>query len=115
MAMKLFIAGPYIHNDFQSIILNIDKARSAAVALWDMGHQCFTPHLNTANFDRLTKAPEHLFKSFDLHVLRCMDGIVLLKAWKDSAGARDEYEEAIRLRKRIFFWPDDQERLKEES
>lgn len=94
----IYIAGPY-NGD---IDMNIAKARRMAVKLWEHGFIALCPHLNTANFEQVCQAPEHIFLEGYLELLKRCDGIILLEGWLASKGSISEANLASELEMPIF-------------
>jgi hypothetical protein len=97
----IFISGPYRGESYQEICNNISLAKAAAIKLWREGYAVICPHLNTAHFDGL--CPDEVWLEGDLEILRHCDAIYMLKAWRDSAGAKTELKLAQELGFEILY------------
>jgi hypothetical protein len=99
--MKLaYIAGPYRTGHGRTVFENIQAARAVAVKYWKLGYAVICPHSNTAFFDGL--CPDDTWIEGDLEMLRRCDVVVMMKSWRQSAGARKEFRLACRLKKEII-------------
>lgn len=99
--MIVYLAGKY-SGDIEA---NIDYARDLAIELWEEGYTVICPHLNTAHFETdcdLTYE-EYLQGDFEI-ILRC-DAVVMMPNWRDSAGATQEYEWAMRHSVPVYEYP----------
>lgn len=74
---------------------NIAVAREWAKKLWEAGHVCICPHLNTAHFEADCKATYEDYIAGDLKIISRCDAIFMLPGWTDSQGAQKEYKYAI--------------------
>ncbi len=105
--MVIYTAGPYSPNAYNPTIAgNIQRAKSVAVELWEMGYTVICPHLNTAHFERYIDLPPEIYIERDLEIVKRCDGIVMLPDWEHSRGAVQELMTAREHRLKILFWPD---------
>lgn len=105
--MLIYTAGPYSETaGVGTVEENIERAREAAVKLWDMGYTVICPHLNTAHFEKVTSLSNKVFVDRDLEIVQVCDGIVMLPYWEQSRGAVRELEHARQCGLAVFFWPD---------
>ena len=104
MRPTAFICGPYYNTEPSILTKNIERAREAAVWLWDNGYYAFCPHLNTANFHILTNQSEEVYRAFALNVIRSglIQLLVMLQGWKNSDGSNNEFHLARVLEIPIF-------------
>src|SRR5512136_1308254 len=86
-----YVCGPYRRRR----LLNILRARSAALFVWQHGGVALCPHLNTAFFDG--KMPDDVWLDGDLELLSRCDAIWAIPGWRESAGASAEVAAAERL------------------
>lgn len=93
----VFIAGPYIGEDYNEIDEHIRAAEKVAIQIWNDGMAAFCPHLNTAHFEVKAKVPEDNYKEFDLRILGSCDALLTMPDWKASKGAMADVEQARRL------------------
>ena len=99
--MKLvFVSGPYRSETYEGRQANIERAKEAAIKIWQSGDIAFCPHLNTMNFDGLV--PDDTFLAGDIEILGRCDIIYMLNGWQDSAGSRAEYQYAIEHRLEVM-------------
>lgn len=115
--MIVYIAGPYRHPLGECYVhRHIEDARAVTEELWKMGYTVICPHLNTAHFGGLV--PDERFLKGYMEILTCLSDnpdscVVMLPRWKQSNGARAEFDFAEALGMNIFHWPDDENLLKE--
>lgn len=94
--MKLvYISGPYSAPTINGVHDNIERARAAAVDLWQKGYAVICPHLNSAYMDGV--ASWETFMEADLLILSKCDAIYMLPGWEKSTGARMELAKAKEL------------------
>jgi len=103
--MKLiFVSGKYQGKTINETFENIIKARAAAYKLWQQGYAVICPHMNSAFMDGESMgATCQMFYDGDIEILGRCDAIYMLKDWKESTGARAEYQQAIELRLEVLF------------
>lgn len=97
----IFVSGPYRADTKEGREANIQKAKDAAIRLWQQGWVAFCPHLNTAHFDGL--CPDEVWLKGDLEMLRRCDAIYILKDWKQSEGSQAEVRLAYKLGLEVYF------------
>ena len=92
MAKKIYLSGKISGDpDFK------EKFASKEKELTEQGHLVFNPALHPDMFTW------EQFMELDLKALGNCDAIYLLEDWKDSRGAKIEYDEAVKLGKEIIF------------
>lgn len=96
-----YIAGPYRGRTIHDTVENIRRAEKVAIKYWQKGYAVICPHKNTALFDGL--CVENVWLKGDIEIMKRCDVIVMMKNWKDSEGARKEYEIAVSLEKKIIL------------
>lgn len=96
----IYVAGKYSGNTTDEVYENIQLARRYAQEIWRKGHAAICPHLNTMFMDE-NIGYEHFLRG-DFKILSMCHGIFLLPNWKDSKGAKMEYDVAIKLGKHIY-------------
>ena len=110
--------GPYRASTWDDIEANIQRARTVAIAAWQMGYAAFCPHMNTAHFDGL--APDDVWLLGDLEWVEVSDvGIVVpnipgLTNWQDSTGTRGEIQRCHDNLIPVYYYPDDEDLLRED-
>lgn len=80
-------------------IINIWKARRAAIRLWKEGFTVICPHMNTALFPE--DGIDYIGGDCEI-IRRCADAIYLLEGWRNSEGARKEFAVAMDKRIRVY-------------
>ena len=93
--LLIYIAGPYRAETTWKRDQNIQRARTWGLVVAKSGAYPVIPHSNTAHFD--DEAPDTLWLSGTLELLRRCDGILLTPGWTHSSGSKAEYEEALKL------------------
>lgn len=87
--MKLiYVAGPFRGASSWEVENNIRRAETLALEVWRLGAAAICPHCNTRFFNGA--APDELWLSGTLEMLRRCDAIIVTSNWKQSAGARAE-------------------------
>jgi hypothetical protein len=84
---------------------NIQNAARIALQLWKYGFAVICPHLNTAPFQGAL--PDAVWLRGDLELLLGCAYIVMTPDWRDSQGARAEFDFASERGIRRFEWDDD--------
>ena len=97
------VIGKYF-GTYPEIDKHIFLARQLSRMVWDLGgFGVFTPHLNTAHFEALTKVDEPTYQEFDRLVLeKLVDGAIVLPNWRASSGSRKEIAYMNQLNKPVF-------------
>jgi len=108
-----YVSGRYRAPTLHEVVANIRSAEAVAIALWQMGYAVVTPHLNTALLDGC--APDEVWLEGDLEILKRCDLLVTVPGWEDSKGATAEVAEASAELMPIYFWPDDEDMLREDA
>ena len=106
-----YVAGPYRSETISGIQHNIERARAVAEELWQMGFAVFCPHANSANMDGVV--PDWMFLAADLEFIARFDLVVMMPNWEQSSGAQGERAHALALGRPVFYWPEDEDRLRE--
>jgi hypothetical protein len=89
----VFISGKYRSKwGIIGRIINIWKAYQAGRRLVRQGYTVYIPHMNTALMDGLKS--EDWFIQSTLKMLPKCHSILMLKGWRDSVGACEEFKEA---------------------
>jgi hypothetical protein len=91
----VYIAGKFRGPNAWEVEKNIRKAEELAFAVAEAGAMPLCPHTNTRYFDGTLHAEFWLDGTLEL--LRRCDAVVFTADWRESAGARGEWDEARRL------------------
>lgn len=92
--MKLiYVAGPFRGANSWEVENNIRRAETLALEVWRLGAAAICPHCNTRFFNGA--APDELWLSGTLEMLKRCDAIIVTPDWRKSSGARAEVEFAI--------------------
>ena len=91
----IYIAGPYRSDSKEGIEQNIQKAREAAIWLWQHGWAVICPHMNTAHFDGI--ASDQTFLDGTMEMLKRCDAICIIPGWTKSRGSIAEFKLAHKL------------------
>ena len=92
----IYVAGKYTGKSDWETYLNIHKAKVAAKRLWDEGWAVICPHANTAFFSGEEDHEVDRLKWIegDLEMLWRCDAIYMLRDFRKSRGAMEEYRQA---------------------
>lgn len=100
--MKIaYIVGPYRAKTIFGRMLNVYRARKAAIEYWQKGYIVICPHTNSAHFDG--KASDSVFLKGYLELVKRVDVLVMLPKWLKSSGSIEEYRLGITLGKEIIY------------
>lgn len=91
----IYVAGPYRGDTVNEIHHNIQAARLAAEAVWNLGLVALCPHTNTAYMDGL--ADDEIFLAGGLELMRRCDAVYVFRLRKGSRGTQAEIDEANRI------------------
>ena len=95
--MKIYISGKITGTtDYQQ---KFDAAKELIIT---KGHEPISP-LDIHHIFRPETTTWEQYMLVDLGMLRASDAILLLPDWGNSKGARIEYGEAVRMRKKIYY------------
>jgi len=97
----VYIAGPFRGESAWAIEQNIRRAEELALGAWRLGAAVLCPHTNTRFFQGA--APDEVWLSGDLEMLRRCDAVLLTDDWPKSHGAQAEKAEAHRVGLPVFF------------
>jgi len=103
--MIAYVAGPYRAKTRIGVILNIIRARTVAVELWNMGLAVICPHSNTALFDG--RISDKAVLAGDIEILKRCDIVVCQGKWWESKGTMDERAIAIQCKIPVYEWEDE--------
>ena len=99
----IYVAGRYRGKTDTEQAENILHAQRVAIRLWELGWICFTPHLNTANFNWFSNLPDEVWLNGGLKFLEFCSSIFMLKGWEQSAGAKRELEVATERKMSVYY------------
>lgn len=91
-SLIVYVSG---HYSTGNIAENIQKAREAAIAIWEAGYTALCPHLNTAHFEKDCTCEYEDYMEGDIELLDRCDAIFMLDGWEDSNGAQEEHNHAL--------------------
>ena len=97
----VYVAGPYRAYEGHPVEENIQKAREAAIRLWQAGNAVICPHANSAGMDGII--PDDEFIRRDLLIVARCDSIYLLKDFRKSRGALEEQAVAVKFGLEIYY------------
>lgn len=113
----IYISGPYCSKwRFFGVLVNILKARWVAIKLWKMGYMAFCPHMCTAFYPKERQID---YIKGDLELISRLhsgrDSLVMLPNWEKSEGAKEEKTFAEFHGLKIWYWPEDKERIRKNA
>ncbi len=97
--MKIYVAGAYQADSEDGIIENITHAAMEAEKLWHKGFAVICPHLNSA----LMSGDRSMFIKGGLEMLKDCQAIYMLKGFRQSKGAMEEYNQALKDGLEIYY------------
>lgn len=97
----IYVAGPFRGAHHWEIAENIRNAERLALAVWRLGAAAICPHANTAHFQNA--APDAVWLTGDLEILKRCDGVIVTSDWERSTGARAEVRYADSHDIPVFF------------
>lgn len=106
--MLVYIAGPYRGygaGDHNGVHENIERARAAALRVWELGATALCPHMNTAHMDGAIG--DERFLDGGLELLSVCDAVYCFDDRKSSKGTQREIREAVKRHIPVFFSLDD--------
>ena len=88
----LYVAGAYDGDLPEDTLFNIVKAEKASIELIRNGWHVFTPHKNTAGYERYVdgQITRRTWIDMDLNILHRCDGMYVLDNWRTSDGTKEE-------------------------
>jgi len=109
--MKLiYVSGKYTEDTSSLVQLNIEKAEEAAIQLIGKGWGVFTPHKNSAHYEKYKEEYPNMtwdyFMEFSIEMLKRHDAIFMLNNWKDSEGGVIEHDYALKNNIPIYYEKD---------
>jgi hypothetical protein len=101
----IYVAGALSGKNDNEVWNNIVLARSHALELWKQGWAVICPHLNSLYMGHGTEDKDcfDLFLAGDCEIITRCDAIYMLPNWKNSRGARLEFETAIAYNLEIIY------------
>jgi nucleoside 2-deoxyribosyltransferase len=96
----VYIAGPFRARTAWGFAENIRAAERLGLEVTRLGMMPLIPHANTAHFHG--ELPDKFFLDGTMELLRRCDAVMLTPNWATSSGARDEVDEAERLKIPVF-------------
>ena len=88
MKTLVYVAGPYKGNDGSGG--NIERAEEISLKLIREGYDVFTPHKNTAGYEKYTDIPKEHWYDMDLNILARCDMLFVMKGSELSIGVAKE-------------------------
>ncbi len=97
----VYVAGPFrAANDFE-VGANIRRAEEIGLEVAKLGASPVIPHANTRSLHH--HMPEPFMLEATLELMRRCDALILVEGWRESAGTRDEMQEAHWLGIPVFY------------
>lgn len=100
MGKLTYIAGPYRAKTPYGVEQNIRAAEAMILPVAAYGCVAVVPHLMFRAHDGAL--PDEWFLAATLEIMRRCDAVLMLPTWRQSSGARDERDEAIRIGLPVF-------------
>jgi len=99
----IYISGPYRSKCEWQLEEFIRHAEREALKLWNDGWAVICPHKNTAHFGGALDIPDYVWLEGDLEILKRCDAIYMLNTYKQSRGAWEELELAVKNGMEIIY------------
>jgi len=101
----IYVAGALSGKNDDEVWNNIVLARSHALELWKKGWAVICPHLNSLYMGHGTEDKDcfDLFLTGDCEIIKRCDAIYMLPNWKNSRGAKLEWETALNCNLEIIY------------
>lgn len=97
----LYVSGPYTATDQNpSVEHNIQDAWRVAFKYWRLGYAVICPQANSYHMDA---ASYQDFIEGTMEMMERCDGVVMMKGWEKSNGARGEHARALELKLPIHY------------
>lgn len=108
----VYVAGAYSAPTRAGVEANIARAVDWGVRVAELGGMPVIPHASTAD-PRFALAQSYkFFIAGTLALLRACDACILIPEWEQSAGARGERDEMLRLLRPVFAAATEWDKLK---
>ena len=98
----IYVAGAYAGD----VSANIIKAERVSIALIRNGWHVFTPHKNTAGYEKYGDIPKSTWLEEDLNILARCDALYVMDNWRTSPGTKGEIAAAQKLAM-LIIWEED--------
>ena len=100
----IYIAGPFRGPTPLDVRRNVERARDVGLRVAAVGGYPVIPHTMTAEFDR--QLTDQFWLDGTMELLRRCDGIVMVRGWEMSSGARAERAWALDQRMPLHHYAD---------
>ena len=100
----LYIAGPYTADTTDERDKNVEQANQVAIEFAERGWAPYCPHTQSWNWENVTDLDYDDFMEIDFEWISRCDAICMLPGWRDSKGAKMEYEVAQELGLPIYYY-----------
>ncbi len=97
------MAGPYRANSWNGVWDNVMHSRAEARKLWMQGWAVICPHANSIFMDGAEGETDGVFLKGDIEILKRCDAIYMLKGFRSSVGAVEEYNAAQKYGLEILY------------
>ena len=97
----VYVAGPFRASSAWGIEQNIRRAEALALQVWKAGFACICPHTNTRFFQGA--APDEVWLTGDLELVKRSDAVLMVPGWKRSSGATQERDVAMALNIPVYY------------
>ena len=97
----VYVSGKYTDKDRRSVEENVRIAKEYAQKIWEMGYTVICPHTNTDFIESSLVWKDYI--EGDMELIKRSDIVFMLPNWKDSKGAKIEWNEAQDLGLRVVY------------
>ena len=102
--MIVYVSGPYSADSDEEIQDNCLIARKYALDIWNAGHYCVSPHMNTWRLEKQgCKAHYNDYLKLDFQLICICNAIFMLPNWEKSNGACKEKEFAEEIGLPVYY------------